>query len=214
MIINLIKLTNFATIESGLAKNNDVEVKEGDAVLDADGNPTDSKGELLKLAAGMKVQNSKGEVVTVKAGDKITMKRLVVTYQWVKLTNGRMVHRSSKQTLNWVTSKTAIRSLVLRPSITCNSIQKVDFTSDNEYTVTYKPGYQSPTYFLAPIGFYPSQQVIQSEKFKGKKLAEVPAESWATLPEIAETPLGTGPLHHEEVGQGKEHHTRSQPQLL
>ena len=187
------QLTKLSTIESGLAKNNDVEVKEGDAVLDADGNPTDSKGELLKLAAGMKVQNSKGDVVTVKAGDKITMKQLVVTYQFVKgnkWSNGSPVVKADfelgyKQDCDKKSGATTFN--------TCNSIQKVDFTSDNEYTVTYKPGYQSPTYFLNPIGFYPSQQVIQSEKFKGKKLAEVPAESWATLPEIAETPLSTGP---------------------
>jgi len=183
-----------STIESGLAKNNDVEVKEGDAVLNSDGNPTDSKGELLKLTADMKVQNSKGDVVTVKAGDKITMKQLVVTYQWVKglkWSDGSPVVKADfelgyKQDCDKKSGATSFT--------TCQSIQKVDFTSESEYTVTYKPGYQAPTYFLAPVGFYPSQQVMQSDKFKGKKLAEVPAESWATLPEIAETPLGTGPF--------------------
>ncbi len=186
------QLAKLATIESGLAKNNDVEVKEGDPVVDSDGNPTDAKGELLKLAAGMKVQNAKGEVVTVKAGDKISMKQLVVTYQWVanKWSDGTPV---TKADFELAYKQDCDKKSGAVSFITCNSIQKVDFTSNTEYTVTYKPGFQAPTYFLQPFSYYPSQQVIQSEKFKGKKLAEVPPEAWATLPEIAETPMGTGP---------------------
>ncbi len=48
---------------------------------------------------------------------------------------------------------------------------------------------QDPLYFLMPYGFYPSHQKLAD----GRMLKDVPAKSWATLPEIAETPLGVGP---------------------
>jgi len=65
----------------------------------------------------------------------------------------------------------------------------VTFGPDVEATVTYLPGYQDPTYFLSPIGLYPSHQVLSD----GRNLADVPAAEWATLPEIAEKPLSFGP---------------------
>jgi ABC-type transport system substrate-binding protein len=74
--------------------------------------------------------------------------------------------------------------------VTCESIQSVEFSPDAlEYTVTYVPGVQSPTYFLPPFGPYPSHQVLAD----GRNLADVPAAEWATLPEIAERPLSWGP---------------------
>ena len=77
---------------------------------------------------------------------------------------------------------------------TCQSIQAVDFKGDAEYVVTYKPGYQSYlSTIYAPIGNYPSHQVLTSEKYKGKTLDQVPTEDWGSLPEVAETPLSTGP---------------------
>ena len=41
--------------------------------------------------------------------------------------------------------------------ITCDQVQSIDFTDDTSYVVTWKPGYQGATYYLAPIGFYDSQ---------------------------------------------------------
>ena len=68
-----------------------------------------------------------------------------------------------------------------------------------EYTVTYLPGVQSPTYFLPPFGPYPSHQVLAD----GRNLADVPAAEWATLPEIAETQLSWGPYMVTEWIKGQ-----------
>lgn len=69
-------------------------------------------------------------------------------------------------------------------------MQNVEFGPELQAVVTYLPGYQDPTYFLTPIGVYPSHQVLSD----GRNLADVPAVEWATLPEIAEKPLSYGPF--------------------
>jgi ABC-type transport system substrate-binding protein len=183
-------LFELSTLESGLASNNDVEVKEGDPVLDALANTTDpDTGELLTLKPGLKVKNAAGEEVEYTGGT-VTMKQLVVTY---KLTADNITW-SDGEPLKKADFELAYKNDCDKTSgattfITCESIQSVDFTSDTEYTVTYKPGYQAPLYFLAPIGWYPSHQVLTD----GRTLGDVPAADWATLPEIAECPLGVGP---------------------
>jgi ABC-type transport system substrate-binding protein len=182
-------LYELSTIESGLASNNDVEVKEGDPVLDSIGNTTDADGNLLTLAAGLKVKNAAGEEVEFTGGT-LTMKQLVVTY---KLAVDNLTW-SDGEPLKAADFELGFKNDCDKTSgatsfITCESIQSVDFTSDTEYTVTYKPGYQAPLYFLAPFQWYPSHQVLSD----GRKLADVPAAEWATLPEIAECPLGVGP---------------------
>jgi ABC-type transport system substrate-binding protein len=185
-----------STLESGLAQLNEVEVKEGDPVLDAVGNTTDADGNLLTLKSGMMVKNAAGEEVEFTGGT-VNMNQLVVTY---KLTADN-IKWSDGEPLKAADFELAYKNDCDKASgattfITCESIQSVDFTSDTEYTVTYKPGYASPIYFLAAFSFYPSHQVLAD----GRNLADVPAAEWATLPEIAECPLGVG-AYMLECGQ-------------
>ena len=46
---------------------------------------------------------------------------------------------------------------------------------------------------------YPAHQVLSD----GRKLADVPAAEWTTLPEIAETPLSFGPYYVKEWVKGQ-----------
>lgn len=199
-----VALKQLSTIESGKAKNEDVDVKEGDMVFTAD-------GEAAALADGVTVTNAAGETVTYKAGSgPIKMKQLTATYDYVdgiKWSDGEPVVKADfelgyKQNCDKESGAVTFTE--------CDSIDKVDFTSDTSYTVTYKPGSQSPTYFLPPTvisNYYPSHQVIETEgAYKGKKLGDVPAKDWTTLKEIAETPLGDGPyiLKSWEKGQKME----------
>jgi len=182
------RLAELSTVESGLASNNDVEVKEGDPVVDFSGTPVDADGNLLTLVPGLKVKNTAGEEVEYESG-AVTMKQLVVTYKWqpnLKWSDGEPVKAADFE-LGYKTDCDPTSGAV--DYSICQSIQSVDFTSDTEYTVTYKPGYQAALYFLPPIGIYPSHQVLSD----GRKLADVPASEWGALPEIAETPLGVGP---------------------
>ncbi len=179
---------NLATVESGAAKNNDVEVKEGDPVVDASGTPTDADGNLLTLTPGLKIKTADGQEVEY-AGGAVTMKQLVVSYTWqdgLTWSDGEPVVKADFELAYKNDCDPA--SGAVDYSL-CQSIQSVEFNSDTEYTVTYKPGYQAALYFLPPIGYYPSHQVLSD----GRKLNDVPTADWASLKEIAETPLGAGP---------------------
>jgi ABC-type transport system substrate-binding protein len=201
---NMVK--SVPTIESGATKNNEIDVKEGDDVWT-------TAGERAKLADGVEVVDAAGETVTYKAGSgTIKMKQLVTTYEYadgLKWSDGEPMKKADFE-LSY--KHGCDRESGSVSYTTCDSIQKIDFTGDLVHTVTYLPGNQSPTYFLpvfgagaySPIPIYPSHQVIETEgQYKGKKLGDVPAKDWATLKEIAETPLSYGPyvLKSWEKGQ-------------
>lgn len=181
-----------STIEAGLATNEDVEVVAGDMVYNVSGEP-------VALEEGVAVFDSTGTEVTWDGTSALTLKQLVVTYPFQSFT-------WSDGTAGSIADFELSRKIDCDPTggatgyITCNSIQDVVFSTDAlEYTVTYLPGVQSPTYFLPPFGPYPSHQVLAD----GRNLADVPAAEWATLPEIAETQLSWGPYMVTEWIKGQ-----------
>lgn len=186
-----------STLESGLAVNNDVEVKAGDKVVDA-------AGEIVELANGVKVKDASGNEVEFN-GTPVKMKQMVVTYKFIPgitWSDGKPLVKADFE----LGYKTACdRENGATSFITCDRTQSITFDSDTAYTVTWLPGVQDgSSYFLAPYGASPSHQVIESEgPYKGKTLAEVPAKDWPTLPEIAEKPLGFGPYVLKEWVKGE-----------
>lgn len=186
-----------STLESGLAVNNDVEVKAGDKVVDA-------AGEIVELANGVKVKDATGAEVEF-TGSPIKMKQMVVTYKFIPgitWSDGQPLVKADFE----LGYKTACdRENGATSFITCDRTQSITFDSDTQYTVTWLPGVQDgASYFLAPYGAAPAHQVIESEgPYKGKTLAEVPAKDWPTLPEIAEKPLGFGPYVLKEWVKGE-----------
>jgi ABC-type transport system substrate-binding protein len=182
-----VQQAELATIESGLAVVNEVTVNEGDPIVDATGSPTDADGNLLTLTPGVMIKNAAGEEIEYTGGP-VQMNQLVVTYPWVDgltWSDGTPVTAADFE-LGYKNDCDKESGAVT--FITCDSVQSVDFTSDTEYVVTYKPGYAYSLYFLAPFGYYPSHQVLSD----GRTLGEVPAAEWSALPEIAETPMGAG----------------------
>lgn len=197
------QLVKLPTVDSGLTKLNDVDVKEGDPVVDSSGTPVDADGKVLSLTKGLKIRGADGKEVEY-AGGTVKMKQMVVTYQFqpnLKWSDGQPVVKADFQLgyKNDCDPKSGAVDLSV-----CQSVQKVDFTGDTEYVVTYKPGYQSylSTVFGTPFGYYPSHQVLTSEKYKGKTLDQVPTEDWGSLPELAETPLSTGPYFVKDWKKG------------
>jgi ABC-type transport system substrate-binding protein len=183
--------TELSTIESGLAKNEDIEVAEGDTVWNV-------AGEAVPLAAGVEVVNAAGETVTYESGT-LTMKQLTVTHNFVegqKWEDGEPMKQADYELAYKIDCDPDSGAVTFT---TCESIANVDFTSDTSYTVTYQPGVQWPTYFTAPIGAYPSHQVLAD----GRNLADVPAAEWQTLPEIIEDPLSNGPYVLESWEKGQ-----------
>ncbi len=181
-----------STIENGLASNNDVEVKVGDRVFDASGDP-------VVLGEGDRVIDRDGNEVEFDGTTPVAMKQLVVTYRhkpftWSDGTPGSISDFELGQRID-CNSLFADTS-----SVPCEYIQRVEWgAEDLEYTVTYLPGVQDPTYSLAPFTPYPGARVTSD----GRVLADVPADEWRTLPEINEIPLSWGPYRVVEWVKGQ-----------
>ncbi len=180
-------VAEISSVENGLVKINEVEVKEGDPVVDYSGTPTDAEGNLLTLTTGLKVKTSTGEDVEFSGGT-VKMNQLIVTYKFqpnLTWSDGEPVKKADWE-LGYKNDCDPASGAV--EFSTCQSIQSVDFTSDSEYTVTYKPGYMNSLSFVPPFMAYPAHQVLSD----GRKLADVPSAEWSGLKEIAETPMGFG----------------------
>jgi ABC-type transport system substrate-binding protein len=191
--------TELSTLESGLAQNNDVEVNEGDRVYDVTGQPVD-------LAAGVMVKDATGADVEF-SGSPITMKQLVVTYQFadgITWSDGEPLKAADLELFYKINCDPESGATSFA---TCDTIQTWEVPDDKSVTVTYLPGSQSPTYFLYPTfyaGFglglaYPSHRVLAD----GRTLGDVPASEWSTLPEVAESPIGVGPYVLKEWVKGE-----------
>jgi len=184
--------TELSTLESGLAVNNDVEANAGDMVYNVAGEP-------VALEEGVQVFDKDNNEVTFDGTTPVPMKQLVVTYQmnpftWSDGTPGTIADFELSQTIDCNPDSGATTFT------TCESIQEVAWGTDAlEYTVTYLPGVQTPTYMLAPFAPYPSQRVISD----GRVLADVPAAEWQTLPEVTELPLSWGPYMVKEWNKGQ-----------
>ncbi|MCX6057293.1 MAG: ABC transporter substrate-binding protein [Chloroflexi bacterium] len=179
------------TIENGGTTNNDIVVKEGDKVVDADGN-------VVTLAAGMMVNNSAGEKVEFPAGGTVTMKQLVSKFELIdgmKWEDGEPVKAADIELSYKITCDPESGATTY---ITCDQTAKVDFFEVG-YNQTWLPGVQSPTYFVPIWGIEPSHQVLSD----GRNLKDVPAKEWPTLAEVAEKPLSYGPYMLTEWVKGE-----------
>ena len=178
-----------STIENGLAENNMIDVTAGDMVYNADGEPEE-------LAEGTQIIVD-GETISYDGTSTVQLPELTVTYKvkpftWSDGTPGSsddiaLAHQIECDKDSGATS-----------FITCEAMASQEY-GDMSTTVTYLPGYQSPTYFLFPYGeIYPSHQVLSD----GRMLKDVPAAEWQTLPEIAEQRLSYGPFVLTEWSKG------------
>jgi ABC-type transport system substrate-binding protein len=181
-----------STLENGLATNEMVDVKAGDMVYNADGEPAE-------LAQGINVLVD-GEPVEYDGTSTLQLPQLTVTYKlndyvWQDGTPGSIEDVKLAYQINCDKESGAVEF------ITCESISNVEWGEGLEWTVTYLPGAQPPLYALvaSPFGTYPSHQVLSD----GRNLKDVPAAEWATLPEIAEMPLSNGPYMITEWNKGE-----------
>jgi len=192
--------TELSTIENNLATNDTVEVNAGDKVWDANGN-------LTELAPGVTVRDADGNVVEF-TGDPIKMKQLIVEVTFrddLVWSDGTPVSQADYELKFKIDCDRESGSTSF---ITCDQILSLEF-APNGYVASLVPGVQSPLYFLAFDGgtqpdIYPAHRIIESDgPYKGQTLTEVPAKDWATLPEIAENPIGVGPYVIKEWVRGE-----------
>jgi ABC-type transport system substrate-binding protein len=191
----------FPTIENGGSTNTDVELKDGDTFVATDGSVYALKGDKVvtlkdgvatdEEATDIKVKGSDGAEVAAAAGAKVQQIVTTFAFKADKWSDGQPIVKADWE-LGYKVNCDRTSGAVTYD--TCDRIAGVEFIDDNSFKVSYVPGYQYPFYYLSPIGAYPSHQVIESEgAYKGKTLAEVAPKDFATLPEIAELPLGSGP---------------------
>lgn len=186
-----------STLESGLATNEMVAVEPGDTVYNADGEPEE-------LQEGTRLVID-GATVEYDGSSALELPQLTVTYSlnpytWSDGTPG------SVEDIKLAYSINCDRESGATTFNTCDTFQDVAYSdSDLEWTITYLPGAQSPTYYLMPFSISPNAPVYPShqELSDGRMLADVPANEWATLPEIAETPLSYGPFYISEWIKGQ-----------
>ncbi len=190
--------TELSTLDSGLATNEMVPVEVGDMVYNADGEPEE-------LAAGTRII-VEGEIVEYDGSSPLELPQLVVTYRlnpytWSDGTPGSIEDVRLANQINCDPESGATTFT------TCDTFASIEYSEgeDIEWTITYLPGVQSSTYYLMPFSIspraaiYPAHQVISD----GRRLADVPAAEWATLPEIAEMPLSAGPYMITEWIKGQ-----------
>lgn len=201
-------LTKLPTVENGGATNEVVEVKQGDTVWS-------TAGEAVELAPGVEVINAEGETVTYERGT-LEMYQLTVTFEYTPgLTweDGEPLKAADWELGERIACDPESGNVTY---VLCES-REVDVTSDSSYTITYLPGAQWPEYFAYTVAYpYPAHQVLSD----GRKLADVPAKEWSTLPEVAERPLSYGPyrLVSWEKGQrmtfeANPHYVRGEPAI-
>ena len=187
-----------STIESGLATNEMVDVKPGDTVYNADGEPE-------ALAAGTRVVLD-GQTIEYDGSSPLQLPQLKVThalnpYTWSDGTPGSIEDVKLAYQINCDKDSGAVSFT------TCDSFQSVEYNEGDEisWTITYLPGAQSPTYYVMPFSIepkapvYPAHQVVSD----GRNLKDIPAAEWLTLPEIAEKPLSYGPFMITEWIKGQ-----------
>ena len=182
-------------LENDMASNTDVEVEAGRLIVDANGN-------VVTLEPGVPVRTSEGEVVEYTSGT-VTMKQLVTNIQYRDdqvWSDGTPVSQADFELKFKIDCDPESGATSFA---TCEQIEKLEFR-DNGYTVTALPGNQSPLYFLsfdssALPDIYPAHRVLSD----GRKLGDVPAAEWTTLPEIAESPIGVGPYVITEWVKGE-----------
>ena len=194
----------FPTVENGGAVINEVEVKEGDRLTNANGDVgVLTEGKLIGddgSELGLNGKDAAGADVEIAAGIKLP--QLVVTAKvkpGLKWSDGQPVVKADWE-LGYKVECNKESGAVTYYG--CDRTAKFEAVDDVTFVTTYVPGYMPPTYYLvAPlaglsggVGVYPAHQVVESEgAYKGKTLAEVDPKDFKTLPEIAETPMGTGP---------------------
>ncbi len=179
-----VMLTQMPTIENGAAVNKIVEVREGESIVNADGNA-------VKLKPGVRIRAADGNEVEFTGGTA-QMKQLVVSYEFVDgltWSDGVPVSKADYELGYRITCAKEMRRYYDDIPLTYDKIANAEFVSDTAYVVTWKPGYQDPLYFRPPFSRLPAHQVVSD----GRRLADVPASEWNSLREVVETPLGVGP---------------------
>ena len=201
-------------LENGGATLTEVEIKDGDVLVNADGDVGTFKGGKLLDAEGkelrLKIKNAKEEEIDIVPGAKAAQLKVTFRFKPRKWSDGEDLKNADFELGYKVACD---RQSGNASYFVCDRTAKHEVLADGlGYTWTGLPGYLPPTYFLPPFGAYPSHRVVETEgEFKGKTLAEVPPKEFKNLPELTERPLGTGPFVVESWEKGSKITLKANP---
>jgi ABC-type transport system substrate-binding protein len=173
-----------------------VDVAEGDTVVDAN-------GEVGPLAPGMSIKDGEGNVVEYTGG-ATTMQQMNITWtldEGITWSDGEPLKAADMQLAQDIHCDPESGSTTF---FVCDRTVSTEYT-DTSASILLVPGYTPSLYFTvgnagcAGPCWYPSHRVTSD----GRTLADVPAAEWATLPEIAENPIDTGPYMITEWVKGQ-----------
>jgi ABC-type transport system substrate-binding protein len=196
---------DFPRIENGGATQTEVEIKDGDIVVNANGDVGTFTGGKLTDAEGtelpLTVRNAAGEEVELAAGVKLPQLAVTFKYKPRQWSDGEQLKAADFELGHKVACD---RESGATSYFGCDRTVGFETLTDGlGYTVTYAPGYLPPTYFLPAFGYYPAHQVIETDgEFKGKTLAEVTPAEFKNLPEVTERPITAGPYTVESWEKG------------
>lgn len=162
--------TPLSTIDSGLVELETASPGEGDPVIG-------TSGQVAALTHGVEVWDAEGER-RIYTGEPLEVPQLVVRYVFASgltWSDGTPVSEADFEAYYGA----ACGHEGSRLSFTCERIGDIQFHPDG-YTIRWLPGYQAPSYALAPFGFYPAHQPLET----GGVLADEPVEQWDDHPEI------------------------------
>ncbi len=189
-------LKQIPSLENGQVNITPVQVEEGGAVVDVSGKP-------VSLEPGVQVRDAQGNLVTF-SGEPLTMNSLAVKFQFnedLTWSDGAPVAQEDYELYYRAICDPATGAQeYLSPPEFCQMIAEVNFVSDSEYVVTWKPGYREMEYQLPPISRLPAHQVLSS----GERMAESDVRQWMGLEEVRSTPLGVGPYRVARWEYGRE----------
>jgi ABC-type transport system substrate-binding protein len=177
-----------STLESGLATSADVAVNVGDTVVDANGNNV-----VLEAAPATPITllDSTGAMVDY-TGQAVTMKQMTVTYEFLDGMTFSDGVPLAQEDLELGYKVLCDKEVGATSYITCDAVKTITFDGLS-YTIAWLPGRSDPLYFLAPFGWYPAHQVVETAgAYQGMMLKDVPPKDWSTLPEAAEKPMDVG----------------------
>ena len=182
-----ILLKKIPSIENGLAEITEVNVGNGDKVVD-------TNGTIIDLQPGNWLVDANGNELEFTGGT-VTMSQLKVRYEFVSglsWSDRTPVTQADFELYYRIACdpETGNADMGWQIRWYCEKVQKIEFFS-NGYTVTWLPSniVINPDLFIAPFGVFPSEQTTSD----GRLLQDVPARDWGNLWEVNERPLGTGP---------------------
>ncbi len=173
-------LVALPTLDNGRAVNNTVTANQGDRVVNA-------LGQIEELQPGVLVRNAAGQETTYSGGP-IQMKQLVVQYEYrsdLLWPDGQAIQAEDIQLGYDIDCDPAAGAASYD---TCD--RTVSYTvSGRTATQTLLPGDQDPSYSTRDFHVYPAHRIVSG----GRRLDQVPASEWVSLPEVTRTPWGFGP---------------------